>query len=187
MLVAFVSSASAGRLSFSERRISATWTRLNFAGGFGTVECEAVVPIADHERVIAKVTNTLIGYVLPTVLPDIIVNIPRCSRGGATILRELLPWHLTERAHTGTLPNITSMSTNVIGMAFGMREPTFGATCLARSSSSSPMIMTYNREAGGRVTSVTVSGTLPCSGALNVAGALSGTSSSVSAITLTLI
>ncbi len=180
LLGALVATASAGRLSSSTQAISATWTRMDFSGGFGTVECEVSLAGSLHTRTISKTANTLMGYITEA-------NVNRCARGGATVLRATLPWHVTYRAFTGTLPNISAIATNVIGASFQMREPTFGVTCLARSSASSPNIGTYNREAGGRITSVTAGGEIPCSGGISVTGRIGGTSSAVSAMTVTLI
>jgi hypothetical protein len=180
LLGALVASTSARTLSSSTQSISSTWTRWNYTSGFGTTECELVLSERLHSGTIAKVVNSLVGYVTAA-------NIPACRRGGLTVLRETLPWHLTYRGFTGTLPNITTFATNVLGTSIKLREPTFGATCLARSSAASPNILTYSREAGGRLTSTAETGTIPCTGAINVTLAISGTSSSVSAVTVTLI
>ena len=180
ILGALVASASARNLSNSSTSIGATWTRMDFTGGFGIIECEVVLQGTMHSRTMPKVANSLIVYITAG-------NIPRCAAFGMTILRETLPWHVTYRNFGGTLPNITSIGTNLIGYAFRFREPSFGATCLARSTAASPNILTHNREAGGRITSVTMSGSIPCRGALTFAGSLSGTSSSISPLTVTLI
>jgi len=70
-------------------------------------------------------------------------------------------------------------------VAIQIREPFFGITCLARSTESAAATETISREAGGRATSVRLSGTVPTSCGLS--GTLSGTSSSVSSVTITLI
>jgi hypothetical protein len=180
LIGALVASASARTLSNSTNAISVTWTVLNFSGGFGTYECEVVLQ-GTNTSTNNKTVNGAVGSVTAG-------NVPACRRGGMTILRETLPWSVTHRGFVGALPNITSIATNLIGYAFRFREPTFGATCLARSTAASPSILTYNRDtATGRVTSVPASGTIACSGALNVGVSISGTSSSVSALTVTLI
>jgi hypothetical protein len=183
LLGAFVSSASAGRLSASDTRLRASWTRMDFRGGFGTVECEVVLEGDQHSRTITKVAGLLMGYLTAA-------NVTRCARGGATVLRETLPWHVQYREFGGTLPAITTVVTTVVGSSFKIREPTFGVTCLARATASSPTTGTYNRETGtGRLDSVTVGGSIPCG---SFTGALSGTSSSLdnragTRITVTLI
>lgn len=180
------STASAGRFWREPYTVfKARYTRLDFSGGFGTVECEVLLEGNLHSHSISKTANSLIGYIE-------IANVPFCSRGGATVLRETLPWHVTYRSFVGTLPSITALATNVIGLSFRMREPSIGATCLARSTSSSPAIMTYNREGAGVLTSAAVSGSIPCLGGIVVTGSLRGTSSSLTdwflnPITVTLI
>jgi len=179
LLGALVASASAGRLSMSANTVRATWTRLSFSGGFGTIECEVVIEGSVHSRTINKWAGALYGYVTAA-------NVPRCARGGVTILRETLPWHATYSAFTGTLPNITGIETNVNGVSFSVREPSFGITCLARGT----VAAFYNRETTtGTSVSISASGTLLC-GSFN--GTISGTSSALEAreatrITVTLI
>jgi hypothetical protein len=180
LLGSLVASSSARTLSSNSNNLSATWSTMNFSGGFGTVECEVVLS-GTNQSTNNKTVNAAIGSITAA-------NVPACRRGGATILRETLPWTVTYRSFAGTLPNITAIATNVLGASFRMREPTFGATCLARSSAASPNIGTYNRNTTtGAITSVAASGTIPCLGALNVPGTISGTSTANSAVTVTLI
>jgi hypothetical protein len=180
LLCVLVGAASANNtLSSSTQSIEVTWTRLNFSGGFGTIECEITLRGTLHARTFAKVPGVLIGYWTAA-------NVPRCIRGGSTIARETLPWHIRYRGFVGFLPNIAAFAADHTYVA-RKREPSFGVTCTAIASASSPMISTFNREASGRITSVTESGSVPCSGALNVIGSFSGTSSTVSAMTVTLI
>jgi len=177
LLTALVGAASAGRLSTSSQRLRATWARLNFGGGAGTVECEVVAEGSFHERTISKTVETLSGFITSA-------NITRCSRGSATVLRESLPWHVRYASFTGTLPNITTIMARVFGVSFNIREP-FGVTCLSRATAS----IAFNREAGGATTSATASGEGVCGGAV---GNFSGTTSSFdngsgTRITVTLI
>lgn len=180
LLGVLAASASAGRLSSSTQSMGANWTRMAFSGGFGTAECETTLSGTLHRRAGAKRANRQVGYITAG-------NISRCPRGGATILRETLPWSVTYRGFGGTLPNITAISTNVVGVAFKLREPSIGATCLARSTASSPNIATLNRTGTGAITSITASGSIPCNGAIGSTGTISGTSSTNTAMTVTLI
>lgn len=180
LLGALVACASAARLSSSTQSISAHWNRMNFSGGFGTVECEVDLATSMHTSTFTKTSESLVGYVTAA-------NVPRCTRGGATILRETLPWHVTYRSFSGTLPDITGIATNVIGMRFRMREPSIGATCLIISTPTNPAITTYVREPGGRMQPVTIGGIQICEGSIRASGTLSGTASTMSAFTVTLI
>lgn len=178
LLAVLVGVASAGRLSTSNQSLTAGFTRINFAGGFGTVECEASVEGSFHGRTIAKTVGSLTGVITAA-------NVARCSRGGATVLRETLPWHIQYEGFAGALPNITSVRAHIIGVAFRIREPTFGVTCLGASTAEQPAMITFNREAGGTVTSATIGGrdTTTCGGE----GTFTGTSSSISSLRITLI
>jgi hypothetical protein len=180
-----VGSASARNISFSHQSLRATWTRMDYTGGFGTVECEVVISGTVHTRTFAKVVNSLVGYMTSA-------TVNRCARGGASILRETLPWHVTYRGFTGVLPNITSGTVNVIGASWRIRESAFGVTCLSRTTTATPAIGTANVSAGV-FQSLTASGTIPCvNGELNFNGTLRGSTSIYSSqegttITVTLI
>jgi len=155
LLGALATSASAGRLSISNQRFRATWTRLNFSGGFGTIECAVTVEGSLHNRTIPKVVGSLVGFITNA-------TVGTCASGSVTVLAETLPWHTQYSGFTGTLPNITAVIAKAIGVSFLVREPTFGITCLARSTAESPAIGTFNREAGGVATSITSGGSFPC-------------------------
>jgi len=167
LLGALVSSASAGRLSNSATTNKATWTRMNFAGGFGTVECEVRLEGRFHAATITKTAGSLIGYITAgTVI--------RCARGGATINAGSLPWHRRYTSFTGTLPNITTINETVTGAEWTIREPTFGITCTVRREASST-IGTYALSSG-TVTTAEVSGESRCG---EFAGRLSGSTTNV--------
>jgi len=178
ILGALATAASAGRLSISDEFWAALWTRANFTGGIGTVECEILLSRAMHvERTFEKTRGSLFGY-----LRD--VEVRRCARGGATLLRETLPWHIQYDSFGGTLPSIGSITTHVIGLSMRVHEPTFGVECLARSTSGEPAIETYNLRSNV-ITSHSLGGTIRC-GSFN--GTLSGNSTFLSRdVTITLI
>jgi hypothetical protein len=52
------------------------------------------------------------------------------------------------------------MDADVINMSFRVQEPTFGITCLARSTAAEPAVVTFNREAGGALTTAEMGGTI---------------------------
>lgn len=179
MLAALVGAASARKFSTSSQAVRATFRRLDYSGGFGTAECEVVIEGTFHRRRAAKLAGMLMGYLTAG-------NVTRCARGGATIDREMLPWHLRYTGFTGTLPNITSIAATASGLAFRMREPIFGVTCRVTGASTS---VTLRLGAGRAATEASVSGTTSCSG---ITGTLSGSTTSVdnragARITVTLI
>jgi hypothetical protein len=179
LLGALVSSASASRLENSSLTNRASWTRMDFTGGFGTIECEVVLKGSFHTRSITKNTSNLIGYITEG-------NVTRCARGSATIVRSSLPWHRRYRSFAGTLPNITGMSETVTGAEFTLREP-FGITCtVSRETSSTIGVYTLS---AGTVASASSSGRNRCSG---IEGELSGSTTAVdngsgARLTITLI
>jgi predicted hotdog family 3-hydroxylacyl-ACP dehydratase len=154
LLGALVTSASARSLSNSSQTNRAAWTRMDFEGGFGTIECEVSLEGSYHTRTIAKVVGSLIGYITGA-------TVIRCARGGATINRGSLPWHRRYAGFVGTLPNITAISETVTGAEWTVREPVFGITCTVRRESSSTT-GTYTVGAGRAITRADVSGTSPC-------------------------
>lgn len=178
-LCALSASASARNLSVTETVFTGGWSRVNLAGGFGTVECEMVMGGALHARTFAKAARRLIGADLigPTI--------PRCARGGASVLRETLPWHIRYESFGGRLPNISSIGTEVIGVSLRIREPAFGVICLARSTEAQPVFVILNLGSGGRLTSASLGGAITTN--CGVTGTLSGTSTGVSDLTVTLI
>ena len=177
LLGALVSSASAGRLSNSGTTINATWTTMRFSGGIGTWECEVILNGTLDSRSLTKTSGTLMGFITAG-------SVNRCARGGETILRETLPWHIRYVSFAGTLPAISSIRTIALGFSFRIREPTFGIECLSRSRVEEPAGLVYNLNGSGVMTSATVGGTIRCG---SFTGTLSGTSSSITAVTVTLI
>jgi hypothetical protein len=154
LLGALVSSASASRLENSSLTNRASWTRMDFTGGFGTFECEVVLKGSFHTRSIAKNTSNLIGYITEG-------TVTRCARDSATINRGSLPWHRRYSSFAGTLPLISGIAETVTGAELTLREA-FGITCTVRATESS-MILTYTLSAG-TVTSASSSGRNRCSG-----------------------
>jgi len=164
---ALVASASARNLELSSLTKRAVWTRVNIAGGFGTIECELVLELRFHTRTFTKTLNSLIGYIIAG-------NVPRCARGGATINRGSLPWHDRYLDFGGRLPDILFFDKIVTGAEWTLREPTFGITCTVRREASS---LTINYPlSGGVVTSSILSGRGNCGG---IEGEVSGTTTNI--------
>jgi len=180
LLGALVTSATARNFSASSQTNTALWTRAEFSGGFGTLECEIKISGSLHTRTGTKTVDSLIGYVTEgTVL--------RCSRGSATINQASFPWHRRYRAFTGTLPNITGQSETITGAEWTIREPTFGIGCTVSRANSS-VIGTYTIS-GGTITRAEITGESPCG---SFTGRLGGSTTNVTngagaRITVTLI
>jgi hypothetical protein len=183
LLCAVVSTASAGKLSSSSQTLRATFPRVDFSGGFGTVECPVTVEGSFHARTIAKTPGNLTGSVTAGTVGS-------CTRGGATMLAETLPWHVRYTSFTGTLPSIATITANVIGVGFRIREPTFGVFCQIVSTTAEPAIMTFTREGSGRLTNARAGGVIEST--CGVRGTFGASSSTLGptgggAITVTLI
>jgi hypothetical protein len=186
VLGALVGVASAGNLSTSSQTLRATFATLEFSGGFGTTRCPVTLEGSFHARTTSKVAGRLVGYLTRAA-------IGACATGTATVLTETLPWHIQYASFTGTLPNITSVRANVVGVGFRIRE-VGGVTCLSRSSEAEPVTVAFNREAGGALTSATVGGSIRTGAeCFALAGTFTGSSSaftvlnSTTRITVTLI
>lgn len=181
LMAVFVGAAYAGRISTSSQTGRATFARVDFAGGFGTNECSLTIEGSFHSRTIVKSAGALIGYVTRAI-------IGACNRGSSTILAESLPWHVRYSSFAGTLPNITRLNLTATGMAFRIREPTFGVQCLASGGTATGI---FNREAGGVLTSQEIGGESETD--CGIPGTISGRSSSFTVlgaatrITVTLI
>jgi len=181
LLGALVGAASAAKLSTSSMGLRAAFATVRFAGGFGTTECAVTMEGSFDERSIQKNIGHLAGLVTRSVLGT-------CSRGSATLLAATLPWHIRYASFSGTLPNITRVNATIAGIAFQIREPVFGLTCLASGGTQS---LIFNREASGALTTAEIGGTSPSS--CGVEGTFTGTSNAFTVlgaaarITITLI
>jgi len=150
LLGALVSSASARNLEVSNQSISAMWSDVHFTG-IGRTNCHLTLEGSLHSRTMPKMIGSLIGYITRAILG-------RCEEGTATISRESLPWHVTYSGFQGTLPNITSLITHVIGASFHIREP-FGIRCHVRLTPERPGVGTFHRNiTSHEITEVSISG-----------------------------
>jgi hypothetical protein len=150
-------SASANRLSLSNRLIRITWANLRFfheGGGINpSYECPVTLEGSFHSATIAKVRDVLMGFITRGV-----VKSESCSTNGrATILQERLPWHVTYESFSGTLPNIRTASIRIHGMAIGeemLLEPRTRTTCLYadRVRVEESARAEFIREEGGNIT-----------------------------------
>jgi len=155
LLGALVSSASARNTRVSSQSNRASWTRMDFSGGFGIIECEVVLEGTYHATTSVKSVGSLLGYITEG-------SVTRCSRNGVTINRGSLPWHRRYSGFAGRLPLIYGLVETVIGAEFRLRDAWTDATCNVTRESSST-ILTYTLSAGA-VSRADVSGTNVCRG-----------------------
>jgi len=152
--------AMARSFSLSDNTFSAKWAGLRFIAAGRTVVCPVTLEGTFHSRTLAKVVNSLLGFVTRAI-----VNNAACTGGGATVLSATLPWHITYRSFTGTLPNIERIFINLINASFRV-QPSGSVACLARTSTTNPAVgfITLSR---GTATSLTADETaeIPLTGA----------------------
>jgi hypothetical protein len=148
----FTAGASARNLSLSSQTFRAGWREVSFEASFGRTTCQVTLEGSMHSRTLPKITGLLVGYVTSARLGP-------CPMGSATILRETLPWHVQYQSFSGTLPNITNMSLNVINVSIAVKE-TFGITCLGRSTLFNEMLFALAVHIG-IVTGAFWGGTIP--------------------------
>ncbi|HEU4702391.1 MAG TPA: hypothetical protein VFS37_07915 [Conexibacter sp.] len=183
LLCALAGGASARAFSTSSQTFRTVFRTVTFNGVFGDIRCSITLEGSLHARTIAKVVGSLVGYVTRA-------DLGACETGRATVLRETLPWHARYSSFTGTLPSITRITTNVIGLAFRIQEPFAG--CLATSTSTNPAILAFEKQGGnGVIDDATLGGTLTTTCGVN--GSFSSTRgpvtvlNSTTRITVTLI
>lgn len=145
MLMALaVDSASARNLSVNEQSIRAVWTPITFAAGGNSARCNLTLEGSFHYRTLVKRESALAGFITRAIITT-------CTGASATVLTATLPWHLTYNGFTGTLPNITTLRLNIIGVSFNVR-PEGSVACLARSTAANPARAIATLGVGGSVT-----------------------------------
>ena len=110
------------------------------AGGLNTM-CPLTLEGSFHSRTISKVCGQLVGYITTA-------NFAMCSGAAqARTLTETLPWHVRYESFEGTLPSITGITFQIIGLSIQ------SAVCLYKSTAAAPARYIYHI-AGGEVTNV---------------------------------
>jgi hypothetical protein len=190
MLCLAIGVASARRIAFSERGFRLVYRELTFReSAFGTtIACPVTLEGSFHSKTLSKVAEALVGY-----LTKASVASASCTGGHARALTETLPWHVRYESFTGTLPSITSITTDIIGAAFLVEAFGF-LSCLYTSTAAEPAQNIFNVINGNNntINNVIAGGTPRPNGANCPRGSLSGSSSATvqggtSAITVTLV
>ncbi len=145
-----VGSASATRLAVSNQGIRVVFLLtepngggpLEFANNVGlpTVRCPLTLEGTLHSRTITKTSGSLIGYITRAIFGT-------CLGGAMTTFAESLPWHMRYQSFTGTLPNITAVTVQIIGFRYSL-TPTGGPTCNGRSTAAQPATFRFGVLAG---------------------------------------
>lgn len=156
-----VGGASARRLRLSTTNFAIRWREFVVPTGIepGEIEegredfryCPITLSGSFHSTTISKVVSTLVGYVNNAQMGT-------CTGEGGrvTLLRTGLPWHLTYRSFSGTLPAISRFRFALIGFGMSIEVPPppyWGTVCLIRTTAAEPLNIDFTREAGGAITS----------------------------------
>jgi hypothetical protein len=195
MLLSFaVSSASANRLSVSNRFFRVVWSSLELSAAGTVTRCPVTLEGSFHSATIRKVEEALVGFITRAIVNG---AQPPCTAGTATVLGESLPWHLRYGGFEGPLPNIERVTLRLIGASFRVDPEGILPACLARTTQATPARGFVEREAGGAITGLSAdpSALIPLSGGFGCGiaeGSFSGRGNvtvlnSTTRITLTLI
>lgn len=136
ILAAVVTTASASRLSISNRNFRVVWNPLQFSEAEGGTEtrCPVTLEGTFHSNVIVKAAGALVGYVTRGIVAE-----GSCTNAStARILQASLPWHVRYRSFRGTLPRIERIRLELVGAAFLLNVFFGSAQCLYQSTSASP-------------------------------------------------
>lgn len=146
ILALAVTSATAGRLSVTNKNFRVAWARLELSNTAvaGTISCPVTLEGSFHSQTIRKTAEALIGYVSRAT-----VHNPACTGGSATINQETLPWHVIYESFTGTLPNIATVNIRLIRASFIVLLA--GNTCRATTTAARPARGSVIVGGGGRL------------------------------------
>lgn len=132
MLSAAVGTASANRLSISNRNLRSTWSSVTFEPG--EVRCAITLEGSFHSSTFNKVRGALVGHISRAIVKN-----ETCTNGHVTILQERLPWHVRYHGFEGTLPSFSHLEYDLVGASAAVNISLFGITCLTTSTATNPI------------------------------------------------
>jgi hypothetical protein len=125
VLASPLATASAGRLSISNRNIRVAWPALTFNGKEpeipGPIECSVTMEGSFHSNTIRKVADALIANITRAIVRRPCTGGEYYFHNGAEVVLGVrpatsLPWPVFYSAFTGTLPNISTLVVIIKGM-----------------------------------------------------------------------
>ncbi len=141
------STASARRLEFSSQSFRVAFPIAGEPTQPEFVSCPFTLEGSFHSRTLSKVSSGLIGYITRAAVAE-----ASCRNGRGRFLPETLPWHVRYESFAGTLPNITSIRGQIIGLSDRLEyERLGGIICLYRTEAAHPSKFILTREAGGAI------------------------------------
>lgn len=142
-----VSSSSANNLSSSQRNFRMTWSSLQLEAGFSGARCPVTMEGSFHSTTFTKTAGALIGHVSRSVVGT-------CSDGRLTIYQEVLPWSVRYVSFSGTLPNITMLTLDLVGTKVRFEYPSIGIACTSQSTVEHPWRLLANLNESGVISSL---------------------------------
>jgi len=140
LLALAVGDASAGRFSTTERNLELIWdnalagkTKFELIGRSSgiNIQCKLTLLGRFSSNTIIKATGLNQGTINHGELKE-------CEGGSGTIKAETFPWNLRYRSFSGSLPNIRSISTGLIGARFHTESG--GTTCDTTTETNHPAL-----------------------------------------------
>jgi hypothetical protein len=139
-------SASATRLGLNVSTFSATWSTMSLSGAFSEVLCPVTLEGTFHRMTLAKVADSLVGVVTRARIEEASCTARAPGVTGRAILLSSLPWHITYRSFTGTLPRIESVKLAVINLMVlvSTQNSRESISCLFVATSARPLVLKAN-------------------------------------------
>jgi hypothetical protein len=152
--ILIVDSASGSRFSINGRTFRTVFAPLNISPNFWPVSCEMTLDSSFHSSTIVKTRGALLGWVNAAR-----IRRPCEGNGNAwflngseqqdlNVIASTLPWHIRFDSFTGTLPTITSVRLQIIGIAILVRVV---FDCLYQSTVERPAYLIFDLDATGTV------------------------------------
>jgi hypothetical protein len=135
--------AAARRLGLSNQAFQMVWELLRFEMSFtGELTCPVTLEGSFHSRTLSKVCGQLVGYITKA---QSVNTEPPCRNGTASMLGATLPWHIQYVSFAGTLPSITEIKVQIVGMSYRLTTGS-GFNCLIRTTAEHPYVGIFHRD-----------------------------------------
>jgi hypothetical protein len=137
LMAGAATTSAAETLETSEETFIDKTSSLTFTAGTGRVSCPVTLEGTFSAMTFASISGTRVGVIRRA-------TVGTCTGGSARALTETLPWTVAYHSFGGTLPNITSITLDIIGAKFRITES--GFNCEARTTEREPLRMIEPRE-----------------------------------------
>jgi hypothetical protein len=154
-----VNTANANRFEISNQNWRGVYENFTIQWEVIRIRCPLTLEGSFHSKVISKIVNSLVGYVTRAIFQA------PCEETTVTALNATLPWHEIYESFSGTLPQIRTFNTQIVGFQYLISL--FGGSCLYGSPMTRPAFQTMAIEStlissNIRGASVRLSGGITC-------------------------